>query len=296
MDVQQYLQQWKDRIDRTLEALLPAEEGRSSKLNQAMRYSVLGGGKRIRPILAIASCEAVGGETEGILPFSCALEMVHAYSLVHDDLPAMDNDDFRRGRPTTHRVYGDAMAILAGDALLAAAFQTIGRGASEKHLDPTLALDIVREVSLAAGFSGMVGGQAADMEFEGREVDLPTVEYIHTHKTGALILASVRTGAKFGRASPRQLEAVTKYGERIGLAFQIVDDVLNVTGERAELGKNIGTDEARKKATYPALVGVIESKRLAEGLVEEAISSIATLGKSADPLREIARYLVSRES
>lgn len=296
MDVRQYLQQWKDRIDRTLEALLPAEEGRSSKLNQAMRYSVLGGGKRIRPILAIAACEAVGGETEGILPFACALEMVHAYSLVHDDLPAMDNDDFRRGRPTTHRVYGDAMAILAGDALLTAAFQTIGRGALEKNLDPTLAIDVVREVSLAAGFSGMVGGQAVDMEFEGREVDLPTVEYIHTHKTGALILASVRTGARFGQASPKQLEAITKYGERIGLAFQIVDDVLNVTGQRAELGKSIGSDEARKKATYPALVGVIESKRLAESLVEEAISSIATLGKSADPLREIARYLVSRES
>jgi geranylgeranyl diphosphate synthase type II len=208
----------------------------------------------------------------------------------------MDNDDFRRGRPTTHRVYGDAMAILAGDALLTAAFQMIGRGALEKNLDPTLAIDVVREVSLASGFSGMVGGQAVDMEFEGREVDLPTVEYIHTHKTGALILASLRTGAKFGQASPKQLEAVTKYGERIGLAFQIVDDVLNVTGLRTELGKSIGSDEARKKATYPALVGVIESKRLAEGLVEEAISSIATLGNSADPLREIARYLVSRES
>jgi geranylgeranyl diphosphate synthase type II len=261
-----------------------------------MRYSVLGGGKRIRPILAIASFEAVGGETEAILPFACALEMVHAYSLIHDDLPAMDNDNIRRGRPTTHRVFGEAIAILAGDALLTEAFQTMSRGALDHDIDAALAIDIVREISFAAGAKGMVAGQVVDMESEGREVNLPTVEYIHTHKTGALILASVRTGAKLGQASSDQLGAITRYGERIGLAFQIVDDVLNLTGQKSELGKNVRSDEARKKATYPALVGVVESKRLAEGLLVEAIASIKILGKNADPLRGIAQYLIRRRS
>lgn len=261
-----------------------------------MRYSLLGGGKRIRPILAIAAFEAVGGETEAIFPFACALEMVHAYSLIHDDLPAMDNDDFRRGQPTTHRVFGEAIAILAGDALLTEAFHTISCGASDHDIDAALAIDIVREVSFAAGVSGMVGGQAVDMESEGRDVNLPTVEYIHTHKTGALILACVRIGAKLGQASSDQLEAITKYGERIGLAFQVIDDVLNLTGQKSELGKDVRSDEARKKATYPALVGVTESKRLAECLVDEAITSIEIFGKNADPLRGIARYLIRRKS
>lgn len=279
-----------------LTASLPVGEEPSSKLCQAMRYSLLGGGKRIRPILAIAAFEAVGGETEAIFPFACALEMVHAYSLIHDDLPAMDNDDFRRGQPTTHRVFGEAIAILAGDALLTEAFHTISCGASDHDIDAALAIDIVREVSFAAGVSGMVGGQAVDMESEGRDVNLPTVEYIHTHKTGALILACVRIGAKLGQASSDQLEAITKYGERIGLAFQVIDDVLNLTGQKSELGKDVRSDEARKKATYPALVGVTESKRLAECLVDEAITSIEIFGKNADPLRGIARYLIRRKS
>jgi geranylgeranyl diphosphate synthase type II len=294
--IQRYLQEKKERINAALAALLPPVDSQSSTLSQAMRYSLLGRGKRIRPILAVAAFEAVDGETECIFPFACAVEMVHAYSLIHDDLPAMDDDDFRRGRPTTHRLFGEAMAILAGDALLTEAFQAMSRGALDHNVDSALAIDIIYEISLAAGASGMVGGQAADMEAEGREVNLPTVDYIHTHKTGALILASVRMGAKLGRASPEQLEAITSYGERIGLVFQIVDDVLNVTGRKAKLGKTVGSDEARKKATYPALVGVTESKRLAESLVEEAIASLEILGKPADPLRGIARYLVRRKS
>lgn len=261
-----------------------------------MRYSLLGGGKRIRPILAIAAFEAVGGETEAIFPFACALEMVHAYSLIHDDLPAMDNDNFRRGRPTTHRVFGEAIAILAGDALLTEAFHAMSCGALAHDIDASLTIDIIREISFAAGVSGMVGGQAVDMESEGRDVNLPTVEYIHTHKTAALILASVRTGAKLGQASSDQLEAITKYGERIGLAFQVIDDVLNLTGKKSKLGKDVRSDEARKKATYPALVGVGESKRLAKCLVDEAIASIEIFGKNADPLRGIARYLIRRKS
>jgi geranylgeranyl diphosphate synthase type II len=296
LDIHHYLRDRKKRVDGTLMASLPAGEGRTSTLCQAMRYSVLGGGKRIRPILAMAAFEAVGGETKAILPFACALEMVHAYSLIHDDLPTMDNDDLRRGRPTTHRVFGEAIAILVGDALLTEAFQVMTRGALDHNIDAALAIDIVREISFAAGVSGMVGGQVVDMESEGREVNLPTVEYIHTHKTGALILASVRTGAKLGWASSDQLGAITKYGERIGLAFQIVDDVLNLTGQKSELGKNVRSDEARKKATYPALVGVVESKRLAERLVEEAIVSIEIFGEDGDPLRAIAQYLVRRKS
>jgi len=296
VDIHHYLRDRKERVDGTLMASLPVGEGRTSTLCQAMRYSVLGGGKRIRPILAMAAFEAVGGETKAILPFACALEMVHAYSLIHDDLPTMDNDDFRRGRPTTHRVFGEAIAILVGDALLTEAFQVMSRGALDHNIDAALAIDIVREISFAAGVSGMVGGQVVDMESEGREVNLPTVEYIHTHKTGALILASVRTGAKLGWASSDQLGAITKYGERIGLAFQIVDDVLNLTGQKSELGKNVRSDEARKKATYPALVGVVESKRLAERLVEEAIASIEIFGNDGDPLRSIAQYLVRRKS
>jgi geranylgeranyl diphosphate synthase type II len=284
VDIHHYLRDRKERVDGTLMASLPVGEGRTSTLCQAMRYSVLGGGKRIRPILAMAAFEAVGGETKAILPFACALEMVHAYSLIHDDLPTMDNDDFRRGRPTTHRVFGEAIAILVGDALLTEAFQVMSRGALDHNIDATLAIDIVREISFAAGVSGMVGGQVIDMESEGR------------HKTGALILASVRTGAKLGWASSDQLGAITTYGERIGLAFQIVDDVLNLTGQKSELGKNVRSDEARKKATYPALVGVVESKRLAESLVEEAIVSIEIFGKDGDPLRAIAQYLVRRKS
>ncbi len=261
-----------------------------------MRYSVLNGGKRIRPILAIAAFDVVGGYGDSIFPFACALEMIHSYSLVHDDLPAMDDDDFRRGRPTTHRVFGEAVAILAGDALLTEAFRMISRGVLEYRVDPTLAIEIIQEIAWSAGYSGMVGGQVVDMESQGKGVDLPTVEYIHTHKTGALIVASLRTGAKLGKCSPEQLDAISRYGERIGLVFQVIDDILDVVGDRSVLGKDVGSDGEKEKATYPAVLGIVESRRLAASLAEAGIDSLQMFRDKAEPLREIARFIVERAS
>lgn len=296
MDIRLYLRDKKEQIDAALTKILPVETEYPSTLCKAMRYSVLGGGKRIRPVLAMAAFDAVGGQGDAIFPFACALELIHAYSLIHDDLPAMDNDDFRRGEPTVHRAFGEALAILAGDALLTEAFKTMSRGALDHGIDSEVAMGIIHEIAVAAGFSGMVGGQVVDMESEGRDVDLPTVEYIHTHKTGALILTSLRTGAKLGGTSLEKLEAITRYGERMGLAFQIVDDILDVVGEASTLGKDVGSDEARKKATYPDVVGIGESKRLAENLVEEAVVCLSILQEKGEPLKEIARYLIKRTS
>jgi len=296
LDIDRYLRNRKELIDAALMKIVPNERDYPPKLCKAMRYSILNGGKRIRPILAMAAFDAVGGKGDTILPFACALELIHTYSLIHDDLPAMDDDDFRRGKPTVHRVFGEAVAILAGDGLLTGAFQTMSHGALEHGIDLEMSMEIIREISQTAGFSGLVGGQVMDIESEGRAADLPTVEYIHTHKTGALILASLRTGAKLGGASSDKLEAITRYGERIGLAFQIVDDILDVIGESSTLGKEVGSDEARKKATYPGVVGIEESKRLAENLVKEAIAHLTILEEKAEPLEEIARYLVRRTS
>lgn len=294
MNIHLYLQEKKELIDAALTKILPRETDYPQTLCKAIRYSVMTGGKRIRPILALAAFDATRGRGKAILSFACALELIHAYSLIHDDLPAMDDDDFRRGRPTVHRVFGEAQAILAGDALLAEAFKTMSRAVLDHQVDSLVAISIIDEVATAAGFRGLVGGQAVDVASEGREVNLPTVEYIHAHKTGALILASVRTGARLGGATESELEAMTQYGERIGLAFQIVDDVLNVVGESSTLGKPVGSDETKKKATYPLVVGVEDSKGVAEGLVKEAISHLSVFGKHGEPLKEIARYLIRR--
>jgi geranylgeranyl diphosphate synthase type II len=267
LNIDVYLRKRKNLIDEALVRLMPLETDYPQTLCKAMRYSVLGGGKRIRPILAMAAFDAVDGEGDAVIPFACALEFIHTYSIVHDDLPAMDDDDFRRGRPTVHKVFGEAVAILTGDALLAEAFRTMSRGAIEYGIDPDVAVDIIHEISQVAGYASLVAGQVVDIESEGRDVDLPTVEYIHTHKTGALILGSLRTGAKLGGTSSEGLEAITRYGGRIGLAFQVVDDILDIVGESSKLGKHVGSDEARKKATYPGVVGIEESKRLAENLV-----------------------------
>ncbi len=296
MDVDVYLRERKQLIDAALAKLMPLEKDYPPTLCKAMRYSVLGGGKRIRPILAMAAFDAVGGTGEAIIPFACAVELIHTYSLIHDDLPAMDNDDFRRGKPTVHKVFGEAVAILAGDALLAEAFRTMSRGALDYGIDLEVTTDIILEISQTAGFSGLVGGQVVDIESEGQDVDLPTVEYIHTHKTGALILGSLRAGAKLGGSSGDELEAITRYGGRIGLAFQVVDDILDIVGESSKLGKDVGSDEARNKATYPGVVGIEESKRLAENLVDEAVSHLTVLRNRAEPLEEIGRYLIRRTS
>jgi geranylgeranyl diphosphate synthase type II len=303
MDIKRYLQEKKEIVDSALEKYFPnrpdsAGEGVfPTSLHKAIWYSLFAGGKRIRPILSMAAFEAVGGKGNGILPFACALEMIHTYSLIHDDLPALDNDDYRRGKPTCHKVFGEAIGILAGDGLLTEAFKLM---TSQSVQGPSLrdggwVLDVIHEVAQAAGILGMVGGQVLDIESEGKEVDLPTLQYIHTHKTGALILVSVRVGARLGGAKEETLKAFTRYGERIGLAFQIADDILNVEGKAALLGKKTGSDLSRGKATYPSLLGVEESKRRARELLEFAVDAIRSFGPEAEPLRKIAGFILSRE-
>jgi geranylgeranyl diphosphate synthase type II len=304
MDINKYLQEKKMIVDSALERYFPnTPEGEgevklSNSLHRAIRHSLLDGGKRIRPILSIAAFEAVGGKGDHILPFACALEMIHTYSLIHDDLPAMDNDDYRRGKPTCHKMFGEAIGILAGDGLLTEAFKLMTNRSNwdDPSNDKALILDVVHEIAQAAGISGMVGGQVADIESEGKEIDLPLLQYIHTHKTGAMILASIRVGARLGGASGETLRAFTRYAERIGLAFQIIDDILNVEGKATALGKSTGTDLSRGKATYPSLLGVEESKRRAAELVESAVESLKPYGPGADPLREIARFIIAREN
>ncbi len=297
MEIQKYLQEKKEIVDSALEKYLPEVVGLSATLHQAIRYSLFAGGKRIRPILSIASYEAVGGRGEGILPFACAMEMIHTYSLIHDDLPAMDNDDYRRGKLTSHKVFGEAISILAGDALLTEAFRLMSqRDLIEKfQFEERTILEIINEVACASGIFGMVGGQAVDIESEGKNIEFPTLQYIHTHKTGALILASIRMGAKLGKAKEDMLRALSHFGERIGLVFQIVDDILDVKGKKELLGKTTGSDLFRRKATYPSLFGIEESKRKAEELAESAVRSLESFGPEAEPLREIAWFIVKRE-
>ncbi len=297
MDIHRYLQEKKEIVDSALERYLPQKEEFTSNLYRAMEHSLFAGGKRIRPILSIASYEAVGGKGERILPFACALEMIHTYSLIHDDLPAIDNDDYRRGKPTCHKVFGEAIAILAGDGLLTEAFRLMTNQPARDHQPRCkgVVIEVVNEVAQAAGVLGMVGGQVVDIESEGKVVDLSTVQYIHARKTGAMIAASVRVGAKLGGAEGEILNALTCYGESLGLAFQIVDDILNVEGEAALLGKKTGSDLSRGKATYPSVLGVEESKKKGRELVEISVEALKQFGPEADPLRGIARFVTARD-
>jgi geranylgeranyl diphosphate synthase type II len=297
MDLKKYLKDRCALVDEALDRYLPSADELPRSLHKSMRYSVFAGGKRVRPILLLAACEAVGGDIDRAMPAACAMEMIHTYSLIHDDLPAMDDDDFRRGNPTNHKVFGEAIAILAGDALLTEAFILLS---NPENMGGTVAarlLPVVHEISRCAGSRGMVGGQVVDMESEGKgDIDLATVQYIHTHKTGALIKASVKAGAILGGADGARLDAITRYGETIGLAFQIADDILDIEGTTEEIGKDAGSDEARGKATYPAVVGLAEAKRRAGELVEMALDALSAFHEKADPLREIARYVVNRKS
>jgi geranylgeranyl diphosphate synthase type II len=245
----------------------------------------------------LAACQAVGGETNLAIPTACAMEMIHTYSLIHDDLPAMDDDDFRRGNPTNHKVFGEAIAILAGDALLTEAFKLATDPRYTGECEPSGLLAVIHEIAASAGSYGMVGGQVVDMESEGdHDIDLATVQYIHTHKTGALIKASVVAGALLGGASARQLASITRYGEAAGLAFQIADDILDIVGSTEEIGKDAGSDEARGKATYPAVMGLAAAREEAQSMMDEALKSLDIFGIEADPLREIARYIVQRRN
>jgi geranylgeranyl diphosphate synthase, type II len=264
-------------------------------LLDAMHYSVEAGGKRLRPILVLAVLEAFAQPYELGLPIACAVEMIHTYSLIHDDLPAMDNDDFRRGRPTNHKVYGEAMAILAGDALLTQAFETLCE--AEKAGVPAVdLLRISREMSVYAGPKGMVGGQAADMEGENRKLNLDELQYIHRHKTGDLLVFSVRAGAIAAGAAPAQLDALTRYAEHIGLAFQVQDDILDVAGDEEKLGKPVGSDEKRHKSTYPSLLGMERSREVLSHSVAEAQRALREAGlANAAVLAELATYIMERD-
>lgn len=296
MDLKVYIAQRGALVEAALDRYLPAETLMPGRLHQSMRYSVFAGGKRIRPVLMMAACEAVGGSLELVVPAACAMEMIHSYSLIHDDLPAMDDDDFRRGRPTNHKVFGEALAILAGDALLTQAFVLLGDRQVFAGTTPEVQLQVLRLVAEASGSFGMVGGQVIDMESEGRTIDLPTLEYIHTHKTGALILAALRAGGLLGGADTAGMQALERYGAAAGLAFQVADDILDVVGEQAVLGKDVGSDQARGKATFPALLGLEESRRRARELRDLAVTALEPLGPSAEPLRAIAHFIVDRSS
>ncbi len=294
-DLQAYLAERRALVDQALEKFLPPEDAPPPSVHRAMRYSVLAGGKRLRPILVIAGAEAVGGAPDAVLPTACALELIHTYSLIHDDLPAMDDDDYRRGRLTSHKVFGEAIAILAGDALLTLAFQLVADNAALVP-DPRVLRDVVAEIAGAAGTFGMVGGQVVDIESEGKTVSAATLEYIHRHKTAALLRASLRVGALLGGGDARAVQAISEAGGDLGLAFQIVDDILDVEGSLAELGKTAGSDERKRKATYPALHGLDASRRQARLLVERVKDRLGALGARAVPLRALADYVVERKN
>ena len=288
---EKYLKETKKVVEDALDFSLAPEK--PEILRESMRYSLLAGGKRIRPILCLASCSLAGGDPNLAVPTAVAIEMIHTMSLIHDDLPAMDNDDLRRGRPTNHKVYGDAIAILAGDALLTRAFEMVSlrsSGVSSERL-----LNVVGELSLVAGAPGLVGGQVVDLECEGKEVDLETLEYIHLHKTGALLKACVRTGAMIAGADIKMLDALTKYAKGIGLAFQIIDDILDVTSNSEVLGKTAGKDLLADKTTYPKLLGLEESKKRALNLVKNAKEAIMPWGKDAVCLIALADFITNRD-
>ena len=291
-DLDAYLRERRERVETALAAALPAADDlQPAPLCAAMRYAELGSGKRLRPILAIAGCEAAGGDGELALAPAVAVECIHAYSLVHDDLPALDDDDLRRGRATTHRAFDEATAILVGDALQTLAFQAI---ADAEALDEAVRLRMTRSLAHAVGAGGMVGGQALDLALENQRTDLAGLQRIHRLKTGALLQASVELGALAAGAEPETREALGAFGGHIGLAFQITDDVLDVEGDTEALGKTAGANAAHHKATYPALLGLEESKHLAAAEIDRALARLEDLGEPAEPLRALARYIIDR--
>lgn len=288
-----YLQMQRTVVDRALDESLKVYGGQTQSILKAMRYGLFPGGKRIRPILTVTAGEMFGAKQKELLPFACAVELIHAYSIIHDDLPAMDNDDLRRGEPTAHKVFGEGMALLAGDGLLTEAFHLIS-GPEVRRLPAELVLRLIHELSHAAGVAGLVGGQAVDLESENKDVDLATVEYIHVRKTGALILAAVRIGAQIAGAKTGDLRRVSKYGEYLGLAFQIADDVLDnlgetLAGEGAESGHN-----ERKKATYPSVVGIVQATERLQELLKLCDRELVSFGETGDPLRAIAKHIIAR--
>ncbi len=289
-DLTQYLTIRKQWVEESLADLVPASY--PDRLYEAMRYSLLAGGKRLRPILCLASCDLVGGSVEQAMPTACALEMIHTMSLIHDDLPAMDNDDYRRGRLTNHKVYGEDMAILAGDALLAGAFQVIAE--QTKGVSADRILRVIAWLAKASSAAGLVGGQVVDLESEGKAIPLETLEYIHAHKTGALLEISVVSGGVLAGADQERVDRLTRFAQNIGLAFQIIDDILDVTATSEQLGKTAGKDVAAAKATYPSLLGLEASQQRAKELIRSAQAQLQPYGSAAAPLLALADFITQR--
>ena len=294
-DLKAYLGKRRQLVDQALQRFLNSSPFRDTRLVAAMQYSINAGGKRLRPILCLASAHAVGGNEEEAVPAGCALEMIHTYSLIHDDLPAMDNDDLRRGKPTCHKAFSEATAILTGDALLTAAFQILADYALRQDLKQAVWVQTLALIAKAAGHEGMIEGQMRDMAAEGQALSADRLKELHGLKTGALITASIKAGAVIGGADEGVLSSLEVYGRCIGLAFQVVDDILNETGDPLVMGKAVGTDHIRQKSTYPALMGLAGARRMASDLVAEALRNLAIFDSKADPLRAIARYVIERQ-
>ncbi|MBA3015604.1 MAG: polyprenyl synthetase family protein [Proteobacteria bacterium] len=295
MDIKAYLSAKREQVEQVLYALMPAPGNELNHHIESLNYSLQAGGKRVRPILCLAAAESLGHDVPSqLMIIPCALECIHTYSLIHDDLPAMDDDALRRGKPTNHMIYGEAGAILAGDGLLTFAFELLSKPEASELVSDRDRLRITHLIAKAIGSYGMVGGQALDMEAEDRDIPLAALQMIHQCKTGALITASVQTGAILGQANSTQYQALTSYGELVGLAFQIVDDLLNVEGTTEQLGKASGSDAKKCKATYPAFLGVEQTRIKAQETIQTAIDTLAEFGPAADPLRELARYIYRR--
>ena len=293
-DLNAYFAEKIERINAALESKLKTSE-RPDRLLEAMTYSLMAGGKRFRSVLCVAAAEAVGGDLEDVLPAACALEMVHTYSLIHDDLPAMDDDDLRRGQPTCHKAFDEATAILAGDALLTLAFQTLSSIAAGRDQQAVKWLRVIQLISHAAGYCGMIQGQMLDIASEGSQLTLNELKSLHRLKTGALIEVSSQCGAELVDANSSQIQLIENYAQYIGLAFQVSDDILNVEGDPAIMGKAVGTDKLRQKSTYPSLLGLEESKTFARKLIDNALQALGSFKQKAEPLRAIARYIKKRK-
>jgi len=293
--IEQYLDERKTLVDKALQKFMPRPSGLASDVINAMNYSLFAGGKRVRPILCMAGAEAVGGSTDSVVPVACAIELIHTYSLIHDDLPVMDNDDLRRGKPTNHKVFGEAVALLAGDGLLTLAFNLMAGYGAEKEVEKKALLRVIDLIASAAGYKGMVGGQVVDITYEGKEPDPSVVEYIHRHKTAALIAASVTAGTILAGGNKDEEKSINRYGQQVGLAFQIADDILNIQGDRKIMGKGTGSDKEKGKMTYPSVFGTAESTKIQKELIKNAIESLKGFDNRAEPLRDLARYIINRK-
>lgn len=281
-------------IEKLLKEYMPEEKGYQKTIFEAMNYSLKAGGKRLRPILTLEACRIVGGNEEDAIPFAIAIEMIHTYSLIHDDLPALDDDDLRRGRPTNHKVYGDAMAILAGDGLLNYAFEIMLSSSIGKE-NPAKYLNAINEIAKSSGVYGMIGGQVVDIESEDKKIEMEKLDFIHLNKTAAIIVGCMRAGAIIGDATEEQLENITKYATNIGLSFQIADDILDITGDESKLGKKVGSDIDNNKSTYPSLIGLEKSKEIANDLINEAKTRISNIKGDTEFLNDLAEYIVARD-